>query len=1129
MNHQKRNRPEIEENEPRKRLKSNGEHSIQGYQIPSQNNMDRISNEISHNGNLNGNLNGSINSKSKIMDAGQIEYIRLENFMCHRNLEVHFTSGVNVVTGNNGSGKSAILAGLQVALGSKAKSTNRGTSIKEVIKEGEDSCRVTVHLSNYGPDAFEPQKYGKKIIIVRRLSKNAGTYKIQSEDGQVISSSVKDLRAILDHFNIHLDNPCTVMNQDVSRLFLANETSTSKYRFFLEATQLQKMMDSFDESIKHKNEMERAIEQKQESLKDSERELDQLKKEFEDASHLKDLDRQIANLDNEILWAAVAEKELLLKRFEDKHKEVEAEYKEMVEANNKIIKEKLEIEQKFEIIKNQLSEKTNEFSSIDVTLLGVNEEYTKVKKESGIIQRNIDDWELRIRQSSQRINSYENEIKKLELQSIETSKSNEHEKKKQSLENAIRDYENEIEKNRSAQEEAIEASAHAENEVQEAASLLNNYEDRMRKVAGKLEQIRKSNKDPLSYFQPDMIKLIKEISAKKRSFRKVPIGPIGLMIKVKNLKWAGTVELALKNLLSSFIVDNSDDRHLLLSLAKKYNIKISAITQRFKSEIYSDHELRNGGIPDKRYLTILNIITTNDNQSIDINYSKEAYSTAINVLIDQGNIAQTILANDDEEAKRIMFQQREPPLHALACFSMNGSKFQKKGFTEVVDPRNSVFSTLWSDDMREITQQLEKEKLEHQEHVRLQREELKKVEKESRVYKSQISNLRDNEQKILRQLRSAQQNLTKLNQETIVDPVDKYNEDIAFKRIQIQEELEKQASFKESIEKFTKDNYSIVSKTNSLSQKINELKEKKNSIKIEMSSLTQQLENIKNSIQIFESNISKNERAIAAHDKTVSLLLENIKEKKFDVEESIKVAVEICPDRLNPTFSVEEIRDKRKALNKIREQEQERFGGRSVAQIEAAYVEFLRAYTHAKESISGAETCFNTFKDSLTTRYNKWANLRKYYVDITTHWFNTFLTQKGHSGKLEFDLETGTLDTVVYFSSNDGRVNEVRDTKSLSGGERSFATTALLLALWKAMESPFRCLDEFDVFMDAVYRKKAFDLLLDDSLRTTTKQLLIITPLNVSMLKENANIIRLKPPARDGLQQTTLYEFGQAQ
>lgn len=68
-----------------------------------------------------------------------------------------------------------------------------------------------------------------------------------------------------------------------------------------------------------------------------------------------------------------------------------------------------------------------------------------------------------------------------------------------------------------------------------------------------------------------------------------------------------------------------------------------------------------------------------------------------------------------------------------------------------------------------------------------------------------------------------------------------------------------------------------------------------------------------------------------------------------------------------------------------------------------------------------------------------------------------------------------------------------RQTKTLSGGEKSFSSVCLLLSLWEAMGAPLRCLDEFDVFMDQVNRDVSTKMIVcgvwpqaPDSLLTNT-------------------------------------------
>ena len=71
-------------------------------------------------------------------EQGIIEEVFCRNFMCHSKLRIKLGPLINFIIGHNGSGKSAVLTALTLCLGAKATSTNRGASLKNFIKEGEE-------------------------------------------------------------------------------------------------------------------------------------------------------------------------------------------------------------------------------------------------------------------------------------------------------------------------------------------------------------------------------------------------------------------------------------------------------------------------------------------------------------------------------------------------------------------------------------------------------------------------------------------------------------------------------------------------------------------------------------------------------------------------------------------------------------------------------------------------------------------------------------------------------------------------------------------------------------------------------------------------------------------------------
>lgn len=131
------------------------------------------------------------------LKSGKIKKIHLRNFMCHANFEVNLNKNVNVFVGLNGSGKSAILSALTIGLGSKASSTARSTSLKDLVKQGEVSSTIEITIMNDGIDSYEGES--KKPCGGTFFTNNRTIFQKKSTAKRLLLSAQSTPTLVLPH------------------------------------------------------------------------------------------------------------------------------------------------------------------------------------------------------------------------------------------------------------------------------------------------------------------------------------------------------------------------------------------------------------------------------------------------------------------------------------------------------------------------------------------------------------------------------------------------------------------------------------------------------------------------------------------------------------------------------------------------------------------------------------------------------------------------------------------------------------------------------------------------------------------------------------------------------------------
>ncbi|MGH0135261.1 UNVERIFIED_CONTAM: hypothetical protein FKN15_056086 [Acipenser sinensis] len=184
------------------------------------------------------------------------------------------------------------------------------------------------------------------------------------------------------------------------------------------------------------------------------------------------------------------------------------------------------------------------------------------------------------------------------------------------------------------------------------------------------------------------------------------------------------------------------------------------------------------------------------------------------------------------------------------------------------------------------------------------------------------------------------------------------------------------------------------------------------------------------------------------------------------------------------------------------------------------YFEALNNYKDNSSLVKDLKRFIDRLDNIMNERQARYKQMRRSLSLRCKFYFIDFLDTLKCCGSMSFDHNNEALAISVQ---PPGRENGgMSDMRSLSGGERSFSTVCFILSLWEITESPFRCLDEFDVYMDMKNRRISMDLMLKLAESQHLRQFMFITPQSTRTLPKS-NLIKihqLMDPERGNKQQS---------
>ncbi|KAK4698958.1 structural maintenance of chromosomes protein 6, partial [Phenoliferia sp. Uapishka_3] len=922
-------------------------------------------------------------------------------------------NGVNFLCGNNGSGKSAVLTGITIGLGGNARVTNRAQKGADFIKTGASFAVCTVKLRNEGSESYQQNVYGKCVIVERRITKDGGGgYKIKNAAGKTIDTKKATLDAILDHFNVQVDNPMTVLTQDQSRQFLANSTPRDKYDFFLQGTQLAQLTEEYEAIRANFEMMSDALERKKEVLPELETACKCAKKRWNEAQAAIDKQKKLDVLKDELTWVHVGEMEFKINRGRQILDEEAARGPEIEEAYNRCLTMAEEARTEVAGIEQAQRDQTDQGRDDEILNLQktIKNGYTELKDRSNQF-RGMSTEQKRLESG---ITAYQAQIadekKKQELNTDSQRRSVLDEITK--VEDLSSKVGVDITRTREERKDLDDRFTKAKDELDRANEQVRGAEQEATKFQDRVRHLQHSKSNPLSNYGTGVPQLQNLIN-RDQSWTKKPIGPVGTHVKLLDAKYANVLESFFAESLNMLTPDSSFDC--------------------------------SSGEPEKTILTIWRVLNISN-------------GLVFQALVDQKGIEKAALVERRAMGDELV---RHNPYNVQGVYSAD--RFKVGGSAQ-------SSSTIAMDAWRGLN--------------RLNPDVASKISAaQARFQKIQagVNDLALKRDAIDHKM--AQIHHARLAVDRLANRTDQLNDklqqdepsDVVALEEALQDQMKELNSYISQIELFKEATRRKHSELDPLVKRREELQAQAAAADRNF----RKLGDVKNA----EVALKKNAQKRTTH--TATLVSHQAEVTGFEMELQNRQGA--TPDEIAAEYE--------KCRRVLREAE--------IACKELGQLCSVRPPS-GLNSLPFADLVsrwnLQALKLALTARIERWTHFRDTISDRAIGKFLFFLQCRNFTGKLHIDHEKCKIFLRVQTDEVEvnGQRKRQKDAKSLSGGEKSFSTICLLLAMWEGVGCPVRCLDEFDVFMDGVNRRISMGMIAKAAKATDNAQFILITPQSVN-------------------------------